>query len=498
VQHRRRLPGHHRHGYADAAASISALLYNSQLDLRQTYFIIAGIAGINPKLGTVGWAAWAKYAVDYSIAHEIDAREIPAGWPTGYFGVGTASPTEKPAFDYQTEVFKRNAALADRAYTLSKGVQLSDSPCGQRRWRYDGATPERTRRQRVPGISLPSSMRLSLPALLVSLSFGLPSTAIAAAIAAASDCARLTPPAPFAQAIARAALDEYAQFNGHRINAGGALWKAGAAESETAMLRDPDTGAADAAQPGRYAWRRVWEYWLTLERHVPGEAWGRKVVSVPGLLEDPLTLRRATETRLRDLIRRDDGSEGSDGGDDALRQSAVRAALNDSAWSAAFISYLMDKAGLDARQFRFASAHWQYVQRALQQPDGYAYRACDPRTTVPAVGDLLCYSRGAPLLKDFAAWRSAALQPGFAAPAHCEVVVEVDTDARKIETVGGNVVQSVARRRLRLNQANLLSLSHDPERHPVSASSDCGRDKTCEDGNLNLQYWGMLLQLKAR
>jgi purine nucleoside permease len=114
-------------GYANAAASISALLYNSQLDLRQTYFIIAGIAGINPKRGTLGSAAWAKYAVDYSIAHEIDAREIPAGWPYGYFGVSTGSPTEKPNFDYHTEVFKLNAALADRAYALSKSVQLSDS-----------------------------------------------------------------------------------------------------------------------------------------------------------------------------------------------------------------------------------------------------------------------------------------------------------------------------------------------------------------------------------
>ena len=332
-------------------------------------------------------------------------------------------------------------------------------------------------------------MRLSLLILLVSLSLGLPFPAGAAT----SDCARLTPPTPLARAIARAALDEYAQFSGHRINAGGALWKAGAAESETAMLHDPETGAPDAAQPGRYAWRRVWEYWLALERHVPGEAWGRKVVSVPGLLEDPLVAGRATETRLRDLIA-DAGSDGND----ALRQAAVRAALNDSAWSAAFISYVMDKAGLDARQFRFASAHWQYVQRALQEPEGYGYRACDPRTTVPAVGDLLCYSRGAPLLRDFAAWRSAALQPGFAAPAHCEVVVEVDTDAEKIETVGGNVVQSVARRMLRLNQSNLLSLSHDPQRHPVHANSACGRDRTCEDGNLNVQYWGMLLQLKAR
>jgi hypothetical protein len=332
-------------------------------------------------------------------------------------------------------------------------------------------------------------MRLLPPALLGPLLFALS----CAALAAAPDCPRPARPGPLAQAIAKSALDEYAQFSGHRINASGALWKAGATESETEMLRDRETGAPDPGQPGRYVWRRVWEYWLTLERHVPGEAWGRKVVSAPGLLEDPPAAGRYTETRLRDLIARSD-----DDGNDALRQAAVRAALNDSPWSAAFISYTMDRAGLTPQQFRFASAHWQYIQRALQQPEGYAYRACDPRTTAPAVGDLLCYSRGAPLLKDFAAWRAAAPQPGFAAPAHCEVVVEVDTGAEKIETVGGNVVQSIARRRLRLNRANLLSLSHDPDRHPVRANSACGQDKTCEDGNLNLQYWGMLLQLRER
>jgi purine nucleoside permease len=118
-------------GYANAASSISALLYNSPFDLRQTYFIIAGIAGISPKQGTVGSAAWAKYLVDYSLSHEIDAREMPAGWPYGYFGLGASSPNEKPPLDYHTEVFKLNAALADRAYALSKNVQLADSAQAQ-------------------------------------------------------------------------------------------------------------------------------------------------------------------------------------------------------------------------------------------------------------------------------------------------------------------------------------------------------------------------------
>ncbi|MFX8250602.1 hypothetical protein ABTL38_19535, partial [Acinetobacter baumannii] len=49
-------------GYANAASTISALLYRSKLDLTHTYFVIAGIAGIDPGQGTVGSAAWARYA----------------------------------------------------------------------------------------------------------------------------------------------------------------------------------------------------------------------------------------------------------------------------------------------------------------------------------------------------------------------------------------------------------------------------------------------------
>jgi len=118
-------------GYSNAAASISALLYASGFDLRQTYFIIAGIAGINPKRGTVGSTAWADYAVDYSLSHEIDAREMPAGWAYGYFGIHTRSPGDKPKFDYRTELFHLDPALVTRAYALSKNVVLSDSPVAQ-------------------------------------------------------------------------------------------------------------------------------------------------------------------------------------------------------------------------------------------------------------------------------------------------------------------------------------------------------------------------------
>jgi len=114
-------------GHANAAASTMALAFSPRFDLRQTYFMVAGIAGIDPLRGTVGSAAWAKYLVDFGIQWEIDAREIPPNWNTGYLGINTKSPAEKPVLDYRTEVFKLNPQLADAAYALSRNVTLSDS-----------------------------------------------------------------------------------------------------------------------------------------------------------------------------------------------------------------------------------------------------------------------------------------------------------------------------------------------------------------------------------
>lgn len=114
-------------GHANAAASLMAVLYSGAFDLRKTYFLIAGIAGIDPLRGTLGSAAWARYAVDSGIAHEIDARELPHGWTDGYFGVLTDAPDQVPRFDYRTEVFRLDEALLQKALALSRSAVLEDS-----------------------------------------------------------------------------------------------------------------------------------------------------------------------------------------------------------------------------------------------------------------------------------------------------------------------------------------------------------------------------------
>ena len=114
-------------GYANAASSMSALLYRGGFDLTHTYFVIAGLAGVDPSQGTVGSAAWARYVVDFGLSNEIDAREMPAGWPYGYFAVGGKTTADPPTALTGTEMFKLDEALLQKAFALSKGVVLDDS-----------------------------------------------------------------------------------------------------------------------------------------------------------------------------------------------------------------------------------------------------------------------------------------------------------------------------------------------------------------------------------
>jgi purine nucleoside permease len=114
-------------GHANAAASTAALVFSRRFDLGKTYFLIAGIAGIDPNFGTIGSAAWARYLVDFGLAHEIDAREMPPDWKAGYFGLGAAGPDLKPKPEYRTEVFRLNESLLQHALRLSRQAQLEDS-----------------------------------------------------------------------------------------------------------------------------------------------------------------------------------------------------------------------------------------------------------------------------------------------------------------------------------------------------------------------------------
>lgn len=114
-------------GYANAATSMTVLLHTPGLDLTHAYFIIAGIAGIDPAQGTLGTAAWAKYAVDFGLATEVDSREMPSGWPYGYVGAGASSPAQEPSALAGNEVFALDPTFLQAALALSRSAKLDDS-----------------------------------------------------------------------------------------------------------------------------------------------------------------------------------------------------------------------------------------------------------------------------------------------------------------------------------------------------------------------------------
>ncbi len=114
-------------GTAKSTAAIMALGMDSRFDLTKAYWLVAGISGISPMRGSLGSAAWAEWVVDGDLAREIDAREIPAGWKTGYLPLRGSSPYEEPRDSSEGEVYQLNSSLVDWAFHLTEHVKLDDS-----------------------------------------------------------------------------------------------------------------------------------------------------------------------------------------------------------------------------------------------------------------------------------------------------------------------------------------------------------------------------------
>src|SRR6202167_6629166 len=79
-------------GTAKAAGSIMALGMDPRFDLSRAYWIVAGIAGIDPNTASVGSAAWAEWLIDRDLNFEIAARGIQATGPPGQGPLGRPKP----------------------------------------------------------------------------------------------------------------------------------------------------------------------------------------------------------------------------------------------------------------------------------------------------------------------------------------------------------------------------------------------------------------------
>ena len=105
------------------------------------------------------------------------------------------------------------------------------------------------------------------------------------------------------------------------------------------------------------------------------------------------------------------------------------------AWSSAFISYLMKKAGA-GDDFKYAISHSQYIAQAVKnrkEDNSKKIKAYKPNEVQVKAGDLVCYPRQSGVNYDSKA--------GYMS--HCDLIVSADEN--KAIGIGGNVSDSVSK-----------------------------------------------------
>ena len=322
-----------------------------------------------------------------------------------------------------------------------------------------------------------------------------------------------TAPRELGQRIAQTAIDEFTRFGGHQIDSDGRLFRFGLTEAE----HEEDDGGNPRALLGHVGWWQVMKYWRGLFGDDPTnklEVRGYRDASASTQDTQEAALLRTSAAQLLRLA--EDVSDPDMR--EILRETALRAAIIDTSWSAAFISYVIRQSGVAPNAFQFANAHRVYIYDAFavsaaelknDASDGI-YRAC-PLTTRPRAGDLICQQRESELAdasdeavrERIRAELDGSAQARSVRRTHCEVVAHVDKPAHKVYTIGGNVNQAVTARKMNLRRNLTFSASQkgncgrpghwtlpQPAGHPPPAP---GLTKNC---SLNDKKWFVLLQLR--
>jgi len=115
-------------GNTQAGISVMALGADDRFDFTNTYWLVAGISGVDPADAPTGSAAWANFLVDGDLSHQIDAREIEEGWKTGYIPLRRTTPYAQPVSKNNEGVIARlDSSLVQWAYNMTKDIELPDN-----------------------------------------------------------------------------------------------------------------------------------------------------------------------------------------------------------------------------------------------------------------------------------------------------------------------------------------------------------------------------------
>lgn len=124
----------------------------------------------------------------------------------------------------------------------------------------------------------------------------------------------------------------------------------------------------------------------------------------------------------------------------------------DKPWSAAFISWVMAEAGVPVDEMPASSTHAGYLRAAIDGAGEGHWRAFPPDAYAPRPGDLICATRAGQTITKFD-------EVPAGATLHCDIVVLAE-DGR-LDSIGGNVRNSVTRSERRLGEGGRLSGNAD-------------------------------------
>jgi hypothetical protein len=266
---------------------------------------------------------------------------------------------------------------------------------------------------------------------------------------AGEPCAIATPPATtWGQRVAAAACAEHRLWYSPFLDENGRLASISVAEAENSRLNDRTTPA----------WRRVVDYWKGT-----GLLYGAS--GRPGASECGMGL---------------DAWPGS---------AACRAFVVDTPWSAVFVSFAYVRAGIPG--FAPSASHYDFIRQALRGGPDSPLRFADPDKEAPAVGDLLCFTRGQSAPMGPAGIRALVERNSDNIAMHCDIVVSIDDGL--LYAVGGNVLQGVTMRTLHVNRTG--ALWNLPHRGTMPAICRPGAAAAC---TFNRQDWVALLKLEPK
>ena len=152
--------------------NLMALGADARFDLRKSYWLINGIAGVSPADGTLGDAFWTDFVINGDLAKEIDGREIPSSWSDGFLSLDGSTPEDakrssgleddvskwtgdEAKANRRGNVIRLNRALLNWAYALTKDMPLQeDAAMKALRLRYGTKGPTAA----GPGVRIGANM----------------------------------------------------------------------------------------------------------------------------------------------------------------------------------------------------------------------------------------------------------------------------------------------------------------------------------------------------